>query len=143
MGLTPGQQEWEMNDDGVFGGKALDGEALDEQRITEAVRAISERRAVIEQAKGMVMFVYGINADDAFEVLRKQSQDHNVKLTLLAEQVAKDLVELSRTRGPKRQLALGGLIDEAVQRVDHCAVRQLDGESKTGVPMKDLGMSTQ
>ena len=113
----------------------------DEQQITEALRAITERRAVIEQAKGMLMLVYGVDADEAFDVLRKQSQDHNVKLNLVAEQVMKDLVELSRTKGPMRQLALGGLIDTASQRIKHSAERQLDGQTKTGVPMAELGQS--
>ena len=111
----------------------------DEQRITEALRTITARRAVIEQAKGMLMLVYGVDADAAFDVLRKQSQDHNVKLNLVAEQVMKDLVELSRTKGPMRQLALGGLIDTANQRIKHSAERQLDGQCKTGVPMTELG----
>lgn len=113
----------------------------DEQRITEALAAITARRAVIEQAKGMLMLVYGVDADAAFDVLRKQSQDHNVKLNLVAEQVMKDLVELSRTKGPMRQLALGGLIDTASQRIKHSAERQLDGQTKTGVPMAELGQS--
>ena len=113
----------------------------DEQRITEALRAITERRAVIEQAKGMLMLVYGVDADEAFDVLRKQSQDHNVKLNLVAEQVMKDLVELSRDKGPVRQLALGGLIATASRRIMHSAERQLDGQTKTGVPMTELGQS--
>jgi hypothetical protein len=110
-----------------------------DQRVTDALRAITERRAVIEQAKGMLMLVYGVDADGAFDVLRKQSQDHNVKLNLVAEQVMKDLVELARNNGPVRQLALGGLIAAANQRIKHSAERQLDGQSKTGVPVKELG----
>jgi predicted butyrate kinase (DUF1464 family) len=125
------------NKDAVRAGMAL----ADQERITELVEAITERRAVIEQAKGMLMFVYGVDADDAFEGLRQQSQNHNVKLTLLAEQVVKDLVELTRDTGPVRQIALGGLIDAASQRITHSAERQLDGQCKTGVPMADLGVS--
>lgn len=126
-----------MHDDATIG--ATDND--DERRITEALRAITERRAVIEQAKGMLMLVYGVDADEAFDVLRKQSQDHNVKLNLVAEQVMKDLVELSRDKGPVRQLALGGLIAAASQRITHSAERQLDGQTKTGVPMTELGQS--
>ena len=111
----------------------------DEQRITDALGPITERRAVIEQAKGMLMLVYGIGAEEAFDVLRKQSQDNNVKLNLVAEQVTKDLVELARDKGPARQLALGGLIALASRRIERSAARQLNGESKTGVPMKELG----
>ena len=95
------------------------GEQEQQERITVELRAINERRAVIEQAKGMLMFVYGIDADEAFEALRGQSQNHNVRLVLVAEQVVKDLVKLSRTRGPVRQLALGGLIEAASGRIAH------------------------
>ena len=64
-------------------------------------REYTGRQALIEQAKGMLMFVYGIDADEAFTVLRAQSQDHNVKLRLVAEQVVADMVELARgTKGP-------------------------------------------
>ena len=115
----------------------------DEQRITAALEVINDRRAVIEQAKGMIMFVYGIDADDAFGLLRKQSQDNNVKLNLLAEQVIKDLVELSRTTGLVQQLGTGGPIDTAHERIAHTADRQLDGESKTGVPMTNIGTPPQ
>jgi ANTAR domain len=114
----------------------------DQQRITDAVQAIIDRRAVIEQAKGMLMFVYGIDADQAFDELRLQSQQQNVKLRLVAEQILKDLVELSRTKSPQRQLAFGGLLTVAHQRIAHGAVRQLDGQSKTGVPMRELGSTT-
>jgi hypothetical protein len=64
----------------------------------EQLAEVLQRRVVIEQAKGIIMFVYGVDADDAFARLRGQSQDHNVKLHLLARQVAADLVELSRTQ---------------------------------------------
>lgn len=113
--------------------------SAEQQRLTVEVQAIIERRAVVEQAKGMLMFVYGVDADDAFQTLRQQSQNHNVKLILVAEQVVKDLVELSRAKGPIRQLAFGGLIDAATERIAHSAERQLNGQSKTGIPMKNLG----
>ena len=113
----------------------------EQERLTLELHEVTERRAIIEQAKGMLMFVCGIDADEAFQVLRKQSQGHNVKLILVAEQVTKDLVELSRTKGPIRQLALGGLIEAAAKRIAHSAERQLDGASKTGVPMTNLGPS--
>ena len=74
-----------------------------EQQITDAVSSITERRAVIEQAKGMLMVGYGIGPDAAFELLRNQSQRHNIKLRLLAEQVVEDLVALaaSTQRDPR------------------------------------------
>jgi AmiR/NasT family two-component response regulator len=46
-------------------------------------------RAVIEQAKGMLMVQHGVDADGAFDLLRQGSQRENVKL----REVARRLVE--------------------------------------------------
>ena len=108
------------------------------ERIWEQARAHFEQRALIEQTKGMVMFVYGVNADEAFDLLRTQSQQHNVKLRLIAEKIRKDLVELARTKGPARRLAFDGILLSAHRRITHVAARQRDGQSKTGVPMTEL-----
>ncbi|WP_284225927.1 ANTAR domain-containing protein [Mycobacterium antarcticum] len=70
----------------------------EQARITAAVAEIAESRAAIEQAKGMLMMVYGIDEDTAFGLLRWQSQHHNVKLRLMAEQVRTDFTEASRVR---------------------------------------------
>ncbi|MFG3615947.1 ANTAR domain-containing protein [Nocardia sp. NPDC047654] len=48
-------------------------------------------RAVIEQAKGAVMLVYGLDADEAFTILRVRSQETNTKLRVLAANVAAEL----------------------------------------------------
>lgn len=48
-------------------------------------------RAVIEQAKGAVMLVYGLDADEAFAILRVRSQETNTKLRVLAANVAAEL----------------------------------------------------
>jgi fructose-specific component phosphotransferase system IIB-like protein len=42
--------------------------------VTEAVAEIAEARSGIEQAKGMLMLIYRINADSAFELLRWRSR---------------------------------------------------------------------
>jgi hypothetical protein len=65
-----------------------------QERVTEAVAEIAEVRSGIEQAKGMLMLVYRITADAAFDLLKWRSQESNVKLRLLAEQVVKDFVGL-------------------------------------------------
>ncbi|HEY6576480.1 MAG TPA: ANTAR domain-containing protein [Mycobacterium sp.] len=102
----------------------------EQQRISDAVQAITERRALIEQSKGMLMFVYGIDADAAFELLRRQSQNDNVKLRDLAGQLLVDLVELSKD-SPARQLAFDGLMHTARQRITRFAARQMNGERRT------------
>jgi ANTAR domain/PAS fold len=62
-------------------------------KVTEAVAEIAESRGVIEQAKGMLMLVYRINADSAFELLKWRSQETNVKLRTLAERIAADFLD--------------------------------------------------
>jgi PAS domain S-box-containing protein len=59
--------------------------------ITEAVAEIAENRAAIEQAKGILMLVYRIEADAAFGLLKWRSQETNVKLRVLAEQLMTDV----------------------------------------------------
>lgn len=54
------------------------------QQLSEAMRS----RAVIEQAKGMIMATTpDLTADEAFDVLRKASQRENVKLRVIAERI--------------------------------------------------------
>ncbi len=43
-----------------------------------AVAQIAENRATIEQAKGMLMLIYNIPADRAFDILRWRSQHTNI-----------------------------------------------------------------
>jgi hypothetical protein len=66
-----------------------------QDQVTAAVTRITEQRAGIEQAKGMLMVIYGMDEAAAFELLKWRSQETNVKLRLLAEQVAADFVALS------------------------------------------------
>lgn len=55
--------------------------------LAEKLPEVVEARATIEQAKGVLMAVYGIDADHAFEVLVWCSQESNVKLRVIAEQL--------------------------------------------------------
>jgi PAS domain S-box-containing protein len=68
----------------------------DEDRLTEKLAEIAGKRAAIEQAKGMLMLIYGIDDEAAFNLLKWLSQDANVKLRRLAEQVVEDF----RNAGP-------------------------------------------
>jgi PAS domain S-box-containing protein len=71
--------------------------------ITEAVAEIAENRAAIEQAKGILMLVYRIQADAAFDLLKWRSQETNVKLRVLAEQLIADVraLEYDETVPPR------------------------------------------
>jgi hypothetical protein len=75
-------------------------EARDETRqevLDEALPELFENRAAIEQAKGVLMYVYRISAQQAFRVLQWRSQETNVKLRALAKQL---LAEASTLASP-------------------------------------------
>lgn len=61
-----------------------------EELVSARLAEINSNRAGIEQAKGMLMLVYGINDTAAFELLKWLSQEANIKLRPLAEQIAED-----------------------------------------------------
>ncbi|BBX65826.1 transcription antitermination regulator [Mycobacterium saskatchewanense] len=65
-------------------------EQADEDAVTARLAEISESRAGIEQTKGMLMLVYNISDTAAFDLLKWLSQEANVKLRSLAEQIAED-----------------------------------------------------
>lgn len=63
--------------------------------ITEAVSEIADNRAVIEQVKGILQLVYGIDANVAFAVLKWRSQETNIKLRVLAERIMVDIAAIA------------------------------------------------
>ncbi|MBV9090586.1 MAG: ANTAR domain-containing protein [Mycobacteriaceae bacterium] len=66
------------------------GERARQDEMTVQLAKITENRADIEQAKGMVRAIYGVDDHTAFETLRWRSQETNVKLRRLAQQVVAD-----------------------------------------------------
>jgi ANTAR domain len=79
--------------------------------ITAKVTEITEHRAVIEQAKGMLMLVYGLEAGPAFDLLKLRSQKSNVKLRRLAQDLIDDFRAVREqgitARSPFDRLLLG------------------------------------
>jgi GAF domain-containing protein len=55
-------------------------------RLTQQLQEALTSRAVIDQAKGMLMKEHGVGADEAFLMLRAQSQRENRKLRELAQE---------------------------------------------------------
>ncbi len=62
--------------------------------IDEAVRRSAESRGTIEQAKGIVMATLGVDADEAFGLLKRASQNANIKLRDLAQTLVSTLAEM-------------------------------------------------
>jgi AmiR/NasT family two-component response regulator len=61
--------------------------AWNSARRDEQFKAALASRDIIGQAKGMIMERYGVDAVRAFELLRKLSQEANVRLTQIAEEL--------------------------------------------------------
>jgi ANTAR domain/PAS fold len=78
-------------------------EVEQEQRVTEKLAEIAENRAAIEQAKGMLMLIYGVDENAAFDLLRWLSQEANVKLRLLAEQICADFRSVGASVLPRAE----------------------------------------
>src|SRR6476469_8971388 len=74
--------------DAVVAVSALDGV----KRLAGQLEQAMASRAVIEQAKGVIMAMRGVPEHEAFEVLRKTSQDRNIKVRELAHQIVTGVV---------------------------------------------------
>ncbi len=88
-----------------------------QELVTEAVAEIAESRGAIEQVKGMLMLVYRISADSAFELLKWRSQETNTKLRTLAEQIGRDFLELDYDEDLPRRVEYDRLLLTAHDRV--------------------------
>ncbi len=64
------------------------------REVAESIQRALETRAPIEQAKGMLMALHGIDADRAFDMLRRESQATNVRLRDVAANLVKQLSEM-------------------------------------------------
>src|SRR5271156_310497 len=84
--------------------------------LDEALPDLFEARAVIEQAKGLLMAVYRVSPEQAFGVLRWRSQETNTKLRALAKQL---IVEIATLPPPSTdaQSAFDHLLLSAHERI--------------------------
>jgi len=81
----------------------------------EQLREAMDSRAVIEQAKGALVLRYGIPPDRAFGVLRRWSQDRNIKLRTIAGA----LIAVSRNEGTAEfDCDLVGWLRETLDRAE-------------------------
>jgi ANTAR domain len=113
-------------------GVDIDGAVLErnlQDEVTAAVTMITDHRADIEQAKGMLMLIHGIaDPQAAFELLRWRSQETNTKLRVLARQVISDFVGVSGRETLPTQTTYDKLFLTAHLRVESGA----ESEENTG-----------
>jgi hypothetical protein len=70
--------------DTVVGNAADYGDA---QRTAQQLRAAAESRALVDQAKGMLMHALGCSADEALRWMRRTSQERNIRVADVATKV--------------------------------------------------------
>ncbi|MGE2720423.1 PAS and ANTAR domain-containing protein [Mycolicibacterium celeriflavum] len=90
--------------------------------VDAAVADFTEHRAIIEQAKGVLMMTYGITAERAFDILVWRSQETNIKLRRLAAQVVDDFTGELKVPEQVRQQA------DHLLLTSHRRIRRSGGE---------------
>ena len=93
-----------------------------DQLVSDAVSEIAESRGRIEQVKGMLMFVYRIDEEQAWDLLKWRSQETNVKLRALAVQLAADILDLDYDENLPRRSSLDQLLMTAHLRASPAAM---------------------
>jgi hypothetical protein len=76
-----------------------------DQSVDAAIADFTAHRSQIEQAKGILMAIYKISAEHAFDILVWRSQQTNTKLRKLVEQVIRDFTTLLDVPGSMRERA--------------------------------------
>lgn len=84
--------------------------------LDEALPDLFEARAVIEQAKGILMAMYRVSPEQAFGVLKWRSQETNTKLRSLARQLIAE-ISTQPTPSADTQAAFDHLLLTVHQRI--------------------------
>jgi hypothetical protein len=88
-----------------------------DQLVSDAASEIAKSRGPIEQVKGVLMFVYRIDEQQAWELLKWRSQETNVKLRALAAQLVADILDLDYDEHLPRRSLLDRLLMTAHLRI--------------------------
>lgn len=91
--------------DGYFVDVTVADRAEAAVEVQQAVQASAESRADIEQAKGALMLVQGVTADEAFELLTWHSQHSNITLRTLAKMITDGLSKKNEGEPAEQRLS--------------------------------------
>ncbi len=98
--------------DGGVRGFLIDDSERERQAVAQGVNAelhrALESHAIIDQAKGVLMFVYGVEPEIAFQLLRGASQERNVRLRTIAEGLVTS-VQFAGGLGPQTRASMDEL----------------------------------
>ena len=67
--------------------------------LTEQLQGALNSRIIVEQAKGALAQVRGVSVDEAFDLLRAYSRNHNLRLVDIARVIVTDRSSLSTLFG--------------------------------------------
>ncbi|TAM72946.1 PAS and ANTAR domain-containing protein [Mycobacterium sp.] len=98
-----------------------------EESISAKVSEIAGRRGVIDRTKGMLMLVYGLDEDAAFNMLKTLSQSRNMKVGLLAQRIAEDFSALG-----KEVITARSRFDQRLRAVTHLHAPRAGGHPDGG-----------
>jgi GAF domain-containing protein len=68
----------------------------DARELSEGLAGAMKHRAVIEQAKGLLMGAEGVDEEQAFQILVRASQRENIKLRAVAQRITEEAVARGR-----------------------------------------------
>ena len=85
---------------------------------------VAANRVIVEQVKGMLMLVYDIDENNAYEMLRRRARASRIKLRELAGQLSEDLKGIARDEGGNLQLKCNDLLLTAHQRITPPVVQE-------------------
>jgi hypothetical protein len=86
-------------------GFMVDVTASGQRETSEALQAALKNRGAIEQVKGAIMLVHGLDEDAAFALLRGHSQVYNKKVAAIVT----DLLDAFRNRSSSETISRGEL----------------------------------
>jgi len=70
------------------------------RQLTDNLQAALEGRAIIEQAKGVLHAKLAVSPDEAFELIRRYSQNTNQKVRIIAAQLVRGELDPQQLRSP-------------------------------------------
>jgi ANTAR domain len=96
------------------------------------LRAALAHRDTIGMAKGLLMERYGVDADAAFEMLRRTSQCSNTKLATLAAEMVARHSRLRRAIGAEARRVLGRAAALSPEQLPSTTARRHSGTATDG-----------
>jgi hypothetical protein len=91
--------------------------AAQQAAVTDAVIEINAGRETIHYVCGILMLIYRIAPDEAFEVLKWRSQETNMKLRKIADQLLEDIRGLEYDNQVPRRETFDRLLMTVHERV--------------------------